>query len=63
MCYTGGVKTDTAKTPKRQPTPLRLNDEERGMAQRWADEWGVSLAAAIRRIIREYGQGAKGGKR
>jgi len=48
------MKTDTAAKSKRQPTPLRLNDDERAMAQRWADEWGVSLAAAIRRMIREY---------
>lgn len=31
------------------------------MVRRWADEWGVSLAAAIRRMIREYGQ--KGSER
>ena len=34
--------------------PLRLSDEERAIVEQWAARWGVPLAIAIRRMIREY---------
>jgi len=33
------------------------------MVQSHADEWGVSLAAAIRRMIREYKESKRDAKR
>jgi len=45
---------DTTAVPKRQPIAVRLNDVERAMVEARAKEWGVSLAAAIRRMIREH---------
>jgi hypothetical protein len=32
---------------------LRLNDEERAMLLRLAERWGLSLSAALRRLIRD----------
>ncbi len=62
MCYTWTM-SDTTAVPKRQPIAVRLNDAERAMVEARAEEWGVSLAAAIRRMIREYGRDATGSKR
>jgi hypothetical protein len=45
--------SDIAPIPQRKVIPIRLSDGERATLQRLADAWGVSLAAAIRRLIRE----------
>lgn len=44
---------DTAPIPNRRPIPVRLDEVERAKLESMAATWGVSLAAAIRRLIRE----------
>ncbi len=41
------------KTSREHNIPLRLNDEERAKLEAIAAMWGLSLSAAMRRLIRE----------
>jgi predicted transcriptional regulator len=45
--------TDIGKKPKRNTLLIRLDDDERRKLEQLAATWGVPLAAAIRRLIRE----------
>lgn len=44
---------DTDQTSEKKPIPVRLDSYERDRLEKIAAFWGVSLAAAIRRLIRE----------
>ena len=39
---------------KRESLPIRLDRQERDKLEKIASDWGVSLAGAVRRLIREY---------
>ena len=41
------------RLPKSNIVMVRMDDTERAMLERLAAMWGVSLSAAIRRLIRE----------
>lgn len=45
--------SDTAPISKRKPILVRLDEKERTKLEALASVWGVTLAAAIRRLIRE----------
>jgi hypothetical protein len=53
--------TDIHTTPERLPKSnivmVRMDDAERAILERLAAMWGVSLSAAIRRLIRESAGG------
>lgn len=38
---------------RKKPLPVLLDDKEREILEALAEEWGLSLAGAIRRLIRE----------
>lgn len=44
---------DIAMKSKRNPLLVRMDDAERAKLTRLAESWGVPLAAAVRRLIRE----------
>jgi len=44
---------DRQKPKKDLQILVRVDANERAMIERIADEWGVSLSAAMRRLIRE----------
>ncbi len=44
---------DTKKEPHSYQMPLRLDDDERAKLEAIASMWRLSLAATIRRLIRE----------
>jgi len=52
--------TDIIRASRRERIPVSINADERAMLDAIADAWGVSRAAAIRRLIREspVGKGA-----
>jgi len=45
--------TDIKPASRRERIPVSINAEERAMLDAIAAAWGVSRAAAIRRLIRE----------
>ena len=47
-----GYMDKTGRTRPHQVL-LRLSDEERAMLLRLAERWGLSLSAALRRLIRD----------
>lgn len=44
---------DIKKNSKRHPIIIRLDSDERARLERLAAFWGVKLAIAVRRLIRE----------
>jgi hypothetical protein len=45
--------SDTRLISKRKPVLVRLDESERQKLEDISSAWGVTLAAAIRRLIRE----------
>jgi len=45
--------SDITYAPRRERIPVSINADERAMLDALAAAWGVSRAAAIRRLIRE----------
>lgn len=41
------------KKPREYQLPLRMDEEEKRLLTLLAQEWGVTLASALRRLIRE----------
>jgi hypothetical protein len=41
-------------TTKKKPVPVYLDELEREKLDKIAQSWGVSLSAAIKRLIREF---------
>jgi len=54
--------SDITLPSKRERIPVSINDKERAMLDAIAAEWGVSRAAAIRRLIRESPVGKPPGR-
>jgi hypothetical protein len=42
---------------KKKALPIYLDDLERQILEKLSDEWGVSLSAAVKRLIRERDSG------
>jgi hypothetical protein len=45
--------SDIERLPKKSRLLVLLDAQERAMLERLAAQWGVSLAGAVRRLIRE----------
>jgi hypothetical protein len=45
--------SDSISTPEKRPIPVLLDSYERERLEKLAAQWGVSLAGAVRRLIRE----------
>jgi uncharacterized protein (DUF1778 family) len=45
--------SDVQRRKKEHRILVRVDDEERAMLERIAAAWGVTLSAAVRRLIRE----------
>ena len=46
--------------PLRKPIQVRFSEEEREMIESMANAWGVSIAQAVRRLVREAKEGVNG---
>jgi len=55
------IRSRPQRLPKSNIVMVRMDDTERAMLERLAARWGVSLSAAIRRLIRESDGTSKGG--
>jgi len=54
--------SDRQKHNKDKQILVRVDADERAMIERIADAWGVSLSAAMRRLIRESPVGKQPGR-
>ena len=53
LCCMNDIRSRPQRLPKSNIVMVRMDDTERAMLECLAARWGVSLSAAIRRLIRE----------
>jgi hypothetical protein len=53
LCGMNDIRSRPERMPKSNIVMVRMDDTERALLECLAARWGVSLSAAIRRLIRE----------